>query len=356
MRRCGIAASRWPRWWRGAAANIRSISASPAPSSKPSSTADVEAAGVPLPAILRFSGLVEIEFKLDARDGRVKLLDVNPRAWTWIGLGAAAGVDFPRYPVAARDVARRCPACAAAPASPGPMSRAMSCRPRARSSPARSRRANICARCAGRRPSPRSRRMIPGRRWPTCRSSSAGSCRGASDSASPGQPPKFPRNRHRTDNLERIVKVERISSLEVPQSLQLSGISLAAIGAVQITRAIKGISVVSIFLLSHVAYSSWRRADCHFLPVPFILRPTCRTQRRRRSRSGFCRRAARPACMAAKLASTGRADAAQSAHARGAMDRLLQFRARLSRQDHPARRLHRSRQQLSARSVSPPAT
>jgi predicted ATP-grasp superfamily ATP-dependent carboligase len=44
---------------------------------------------------LRFNGLVEAEFKYDARDGRYKLLDVNPRIWTWIALGAAAGVDFP---------------------------------------------------------------------------------------------------------------------------------------------------------------------------------------------------------------------------------------------------------------------
>ncbi|MBV9970800.1 MAG: ATP-grasp domain-containing protein [Xanthobacteraceae bacterium] len=56
---------------------------------------DVEAQAFRFLADLRFSGLVEVEFKFDARDGRLKLLDVNPRAWTWIGLGAAAGVDFP---------------------------------------------------------------------------------------------------------------------------------------------------------------------------------------------------------------------------------------------------------------------
>jgi D-aspartate ligase len=56
---------------------------------------EVEAQAFRFLADLRFSGLVEVEFKFDARDGRVKLLDVNPRAWTWIGLGAAAGVDFP---------------------------------------------------------------------------------------------------------------------------------------------------------------------------------------------------------------------------------------------------------------------
>jgi D-aspartate ligase len=44
---------------------------------------------------LRLSGLVEIEFKRDARDGALKLLDINPRVWGWHTLGARAGVDFP---------------------------------------------------------------------------------------------------------------------------------------------------------------------------------------------------------------------------------------------------------------------
>jgi D-aspartate ligase len=44
---------------------------------------------------IRYSGLVEIEFKYDRRDGRYKLLDVNPRVWTWHTLGRRAGVDFP---------------------------------------------------------------------------------------------------------------------------------------------------------------------------------------------------------------------------------------------------------------------
>ncbi len=39
-------------------------------------------------------GLVEVEFKRDARDGAFKLLDVNPRPWSWFGLAAAAGVDL----------------------------------------------------------------------------------------------------------------------------------------------------------------------------------------------------------------------------------------------------------------------
>ncbi|HEY6944875.1 MAG TPA: hypothetical protein VI431_07020, partial [Candidatus Acidoferrum sp.] len=42
-----------------------------------------------------YTGLVEVEYKLDARSGRYKLLDINPRLWTWATLGARAGADFP---------------------------------------------------------------------------------------------------------------------------------------------------------------------------------------------------------------------------------------------------------------------
>jgi D-aspartate ligase len=46
-------------------------------------------------AAMRYTGLVEVEYKLDARDGRYKLLDINPRLWTWSPLGGRAGIDFP---------------------------------------------------------------------------------------------------------------------------------------------------------------------------------------------------------------------------------------------------------------------
>jgi len=36
-----------------------------------------------------------MEFKQDERSGAFKLLDVNPRIWTWTALGGAAGIDFP---------------------------------------------------------------------------------------------------------------------------------------------------------------------------------------------------------------------------------------------------------------------
>jgi len=44
---------------------------------------------------MRCYGLVEVEYKLDPRDGQYKLLDVNLRAWGYHSLGQRAGVDFP---------------------------------------------------------------------------------------------------------------------------------------------------------------------------------------------------------------------------------------------------------------------
>lgn len=41
-----------------------------------------------------YYGLVELEYKLDPRDARYKLLDVNARTWGYHSLGVIAGVDF----------------------------------------------------------------------------------------------------------------------------------------------------------------------------------------------------------------------------------------------------------------------
>ncbi len=42
-----------------------------------------------------YYGLVEVEYKLDPRDGQYKLLDINARTWGYHTLGPRAGVDFP---------------------------------------------------------------------------------------------------------------------------------------------------------------------------------------------------------------------------------------------------------------------
>ena len=42
-----------------------------------------------------YSGLAELEYKLDPRTGEFKLLDFNARTWGYHTLGPAAGLDFP---------------------------------------------------------------------------------------------------------------------------------------------------------------------------------------------------------------------------------------------------------------------
>jgi D-aspartate ligase len=49
-------------------------------------------------ALLRafgYFGLSQVEFKHDARDGRFKLMEINPRLWQWHGLASACSVDLP---------------------------------------------------------------------------------------------------------------------------------------------------------------------------------------------------------------------------------------------------------------------
>jgi D-aspartate ligase len=56
---------------------------------------EVEASARRILAALRLDGIVEVEFRRDPRNGALKLLDVNVRAWGWHSIGRAAGVDFP---------------------------------------------------------------------------------------------------------------------------------------------------------------------------------------------------------------------------------------------------------------------
>jgi D-aspartate ligase len=51
--------------------------------------------GLRLLDALAFHGISQVEVKRDPRDGRYKLIEVNPRLWQWHGLAAACGVDLP---------------------------------------------------------------------------------------------------------------------------------------------------------------------------------------------------------------------------------------------------------------------
>jgi predicted ATP-grasp superfamily ATP-dependent carboligase len=55
---------------------------------------EVEALSRKLLMAIGYSGLIEVEYKFDARDGCYKVLDLNPRIWGWHTLGTRAGVDF----------------------------------------------------------------------------------------------------------------------------------------------------------------------------------------------------------------------------------------------------------------------
>jgi len=44
---------------------------------------------------LGYYGLSEVEFKYDARDGKFKLLEINPRTWKWHSIASLHGVNLP---------------------------------------------------------------------------------------------------------------------------------------------------------------------------------------------------------------------------------------------------------------------
>jgi D-aspartate ligase len=57
---------------------------------------DVVDAGLRLLAAVGYRGISQVEFKRDPRDGRFKLMEINPRLFQWHGLAAACGVDLAR--------------------------------------------------------------------------------------------------------------------------------------------------------------------------------------------------------------------------------------------------------------------
>ncbi len=44
---------------------------------------------------LRYSGIAEFEFKKDSVTGKMILIEVNPRSWSWIGITPSCGVSLP---------------------------------------------------------------------------------------------------------------------------------------------------------------------------------------------------------------------------------------------------------------------
>ena len=48
----------------------------------------------PLVRALNYTGVCEIEFMCDPRDGIYKLIEINPRTWLWVGLAKVCGIDY----------------------------------------------------------------------------------------------------------------------------------------------------------------------------------------------------------------------------------------------------------------------
>jgi D-aspartate ligase len=43
---------------------------------------------------LRYTGVCEVEYLKDPRDGKFKLIEINARSWLWVGLAKACGIDY----------------------------------------------------------------------------------------------------------------------------------------------------------------------------------------------------------------------------------------------------------------------
>lgn len=55
---------------------------------------DILKEATPLVKSLDYTGTCEIEFLLDTRDNKYKLIEINPRTWLWVGLAKACGIDY----------------------------------------------------------------------------------------------------------------------------------------------------------------------------------------------------------------------------------------------------------------------
>lgn len=46
---------------------------------------------------LNYTGVCEIEYLKDPRDGKYKLIEINARTWLWVGLAKECGIDYAKY-------------------------------------------------------------------------------------------------------------------------------------------------------------------------------------------------------------------------------------------------------------------
>jgi len=49
---------------------------------------------IPLLKQLKYTGVCEVEYIQDPKDGKYKLIEINPRTWLWVGLAKECGLDY----------------------------------------------------------------------------------------------------------------------------------------------------------------------------------------------------------------------------------------------------------------------
>lgn len=49
---------------------------------------------VPLLKSLKYNGVCEVEYLMDPRSGKYKLIEINARTWLWVGLARECGIDY----------------------------------------------------------------------------------------------------------------------------------------------------------------------------------------------------------------------------------------------------------------------
>ncbi len=45
---------------------------------------------------LNYTGVCEVEYLLDPRDNKYKLIEINARTWLWVGLAKSSGINYPK--------------------------------------------------------------------------------------------------------------------------------------------------------------------------------------------------------------------------------------------------------------------
>lgn len=80
--------------WTGMKVRQHPIRFGTATLAKGVSIPDAETYAISLLQHLRYDGICEVELLRDPRDQKLKLIEINPRTWLWVGLARASGVDL----------------------------------------------------------------------------------------------------------------------------------------------------------------------------------------------------------------------------------------------------------------------